>query len=59
MRNKKERAVELPASEFMTRHAHELAESQEVNSTRRLAAIFPGGEVPPIWLIAAIPTRDA
>jgi len=59
MRNKKEREVGLPASEFMERHAHELAESEEVISTQRLAGIFPGGKVPLNWLMTPSPTLEA
>jgi hypothetical protein len=47
--------VQLPAAEFMAKHAQELAESEQVVSLNLLASIFGEGPIPLSRLVASNP----
>ena len=50
--------VQLPAAEFMAKHAQELAESEQVVSLNLLASIFGEGPIPLSRLVASNATLD-
>ncbi len=57
--SRKARGVELSAAEFMTKHASELAESEEIISHKLLASAFPEGKITLQDLLRPSPAIEA